>query len=132
MAKKFIELIEAAALIILTAACVVGVMKHLDSHKDEPTEDTPIVEEVEILSLTIVDISGMEDSITISFEKGMTWREWVYSDYNELGLKLDDSEYYNCIVTFDGNYIYEMSNKPINEHISDSVIDVNLEYGYGC
>ena len=97
----------------------------------EPETEEPVVEEVEILSLTIVDISGMEDSITISFEKGMTWREWVNSDYNDLGFELQDSELYNGEVYINGYCIYQR-NTTGDSYISDKVIDVNLEYAYGC
>lgn len=100
MAKKFIEFIEAAALIILTAACVIGVSKHLDSHKDEPKEETPIVEEVpEVLTLEI-KVNGGE-AFTIEFEEGMTWGEWLESDYN------------NALFYAEGNFIYSKVNEAL-------------------
>ena len=88
MAKKFMEFLEAAAIIVLTAVLVVGVINYVKT--TEHNDETPVVEGAEILSLTIVDISGMEDSYTISFEKGMTWREWINSEYNDLGFELQE------------------------------------------
>lgn len=94
MVKKFIEFLEAALLIILTAACVVGVTKHLDSHKGEPTEDTPIVEEVETLSIVVStknyeEYFGGKSEIVFEYEEGMTIAEWVESDYNTFGFEDD-------------------------------------------
>ena len=86
MLKKFIEFLEASALIILTAACVVGVIKHLDYRTEEPNEETPIIDELpgenevpevnrEVKTLSI-DCGG-----SISYEEGMTWGEWLESNH---------------------------------------------------
>ena len=149
MAKKFIELLEAAALIILTAACVVGVMKHLDSHKDEPTEDTPIVEELPeeelpgdelpgedgLLSLTINFYNSSRTPVTIKYEEGMTWEEWCNSEYNTFGAYMD-AVYVNF--DFDGEIanLYFIGNRIPGEYppdvvpsdiISDNVIFNNID-----
>ena len=115
MAKKFIEFIEAAALIILTAACVVGVMKHLDSHTDEPKEDTPIVEELpneeepgeetpEILTFTV-------SSNTYEYVDGMTWKEWGESEYCDSAFSYSPSShaytYGGSQLKYNGELVYE-------------------------
>ena len=30
-----------------------------------------------------------ENNIVLKFEKGMTWKDWVYSDYNTIGMNID-------------------------------------------
>ena len=112
MVKKIIEFIEAAALIILTAACVVGGMKYLDYRTEEPKEDTPIVEEVEILKFTITDYYDGE--LEFEFEEGMTWGQWLASEYNT------KYEYYEVI----GSTFY-LSMSPLISDIHSEYLTVN-------
>lgn len=103
MGKKFIEFLEAAALIILTGVIVVGVIKYIDS-REEPKEETPIIEELPgeeqpgeddgVLSLNIYywDDSNNQpssDYVSIQYEDGMTWEEWANSKYNSVGARCD-------------------------------------------
>lgn len=83
MAKKFIEFLEAAALIILTAVAVIGVMKYVDS-KEEAKDETPIVDveaEKEIIEVQ-VQTSGPgfvdgSNSIKLKYYDGITWEEFM-------------------------------------------------------
>lgn len=73
MAKKFIEFLEAAALIILTGVIVVGVIKYIDSK--EPKEETPLVEENQGLEEVTIKLQGSGYEFTFNYEDGMTWAE---------------------------------------------------------
>ena len=56
-----------------------------NSTKDdkEPNEETPIVE---TLKLAIIDEDDESIIYNIEYVEGMTWGEWVDSDYNTLGI----------------------------------------------
>ena len=58
-----------------------------NSTKDdkEPNEETPVVE---TLKLAIKDEDDESIIYTIEYVEGMTWGEWVDSDYNTLGVEL--------------------------------------------
>ena len=131
MAKKFIEWIEAVSLIILTAACVIGVTKHLDSHKEEPKEDTPIVEELpneeepgeetpEILTFTV-------GSDTYEYVDGMTWADWGNSEYYDSKLSYNPSShaytYGGGQLKYNDAFVYE------NDLIYPVVYLTRYEYG---
>ena len=83
MAKKFIEFLEAAALIILTGVIVVGVIKYVDS-KEEAKDETPIVDveaEKEIIEVQ-VQTSGpsfvdSSNDIKLKYYDGITWEEFM-------------------------------------------------------
>ena len=99
MARKFIEFLEAAALIILTGVLVVGVIKYIDSREEpkeeDPTvevnpdgdEETPTVDEeqpnepAESFSRKTIEINvaGPGTGVKLSFEynPGMTWQEAI-------------------------------------------------------
>ena len=77
MAKKFIEFIEAAAIIVLTAVLVVGVINYVKT--TEHNDETPVVEEDVTPTFTL--ITGAEE-ITLEFEEGTTWEDWFNSSYN--------------------------------------------------
>ena len=68
MAKKFIEFLEAAALIILTGVIVVGVMKYIDT-KEEPKEETPVV-----------DVEQVETEFTLNIDWDNTEESNIYRD----------------------------------------------------
>ena len=135
MAKKFIEFLEAAALIILTGVIVVGVMKYVDT-KEEPKEEDPIVEEnqglEEVTLLEIKYYSDIADNntfITLTFEEGMTWADWVESKYNTHGFSIDD--YYILDNNSEPVMYYSDSVMP-GEGISVDLTDViNYEFTYG-
>ena len=100
--NKLFEIIEAIALMLLTAVCVVGVINYAKSLEEEKlkepiVEKPPVVEEkpeelpVEILTMDIqLHTSGFDYVVlyTIEFEKGMTWEEWINSDYNNTDIYL--------------------------------------------
>ena len=109
MAKKFIEFIEAVALIILTAVLVVGVYKYIDTSDNEkeenpvvdvepggdelPGEDNGTEEEPVIITATVYyqgEIADFDGISTIQYEEGMTWAEWVESEYNKFGFYIHD------------------------------------------
>lgn len=118
MAKKFIEFIEAAAIIVLTAVLVVGVINYAKTN-DEQKEETPIVEGAEILTLTV---TTMDEPITITYEKGMTWREWVASDYNNFGVYEQHYDDGDSSIYFDDQVLFDV-------HASD-LIDGSKDYGF--
>lgn len=66
--------------------------------------------------LNLVDKS----SHIIRFDEGMTWREWINSDYNTLGVYSYDDEQ---IALLDKN-----GNLWVSEHIIDDKIGLNREY----
>lgn len=132
MAKKFIEFLEAAALIIITGVIVVGVYKYVDS-KEEPKEETPIVEEAPgdeepdgdetpeepvILSFTV---SHHDQEYTYNFEEGMTWEEFLASDYNTNGVFEIVSDPY---VFYDGY-------GPTNSFVKTDLIVAGSTYVFG-
>ena len=88
MARKFIEFLEAAALIILTGVIVVGVIKYIDT-KEEPKEETPIVEESVTKTFKLIT---EDESFEYTYEEGMTWAEWFESDYNTAFYYQDGSD----------------------------------------
>ena len=77
MAKKFIEFLEAAALIILTGVIVVGVIKYVDS-KGESKEDDPIVDVEPTKSISISGPATLK--LTFEYYEGMTWEEAIESN----------------------------------------------------
>ena len=121
MAKKFIEFIEAAAIIVLTAVLVVGVINYLGT--TEPKDETPVGDtlpgdEPVISTLTITGNEYFSlDDFTITYEDGMTWEEWVNSEYNEFGFVIM-SDY----VGYEGLIIYATDgSSECKDLISDSL-----------
>ena len=58
------------------------------------TEETPLwqVEKEEVITTKTLDIYNMNEEIefTITYEEGMTWREWCESEYNKIPLEVDE------------------------------------------
>ena len=82
MAKKFIEFLEAAALIILTGVIVVGVMKYVDT-KEEPKEEDQIVDTEPKEEIYEVKVNSTGPSFAVNetkilkYEEGITWEEFL-------------------------------------------------------
>lgn len=132
MARKFIEFLEAAALIILTGVIVIGVMKYIDT-KEEVKEEDPIVEVEpgtdeeqgadEIISLTIIDNSDVYENKTIQYVKGMTWGEFINSEYNTDGLEFSED-----YIIADGFTLYVLIEDEETMINPSDLIDNNLNY----
>ena len=93
------KILENAVLLVIAAALFLGVYSYIKA-SDDPIEDDEIVDvetdgagEVELLELTIdCSFTGTAD-ITIQYEEGMTWEEWINSEYNTFGFSLTDYQY---------------------------------------
>ena len=83
--KKFFETL---CCILLTLVLLIVVGNYFEN-KEEPKEDDPVVEtpvedetpSPEVLTLMIYNYSEDEVIISIDFEEGMTWRDWMNSEY---------------------------------------------------
>ena len=129
MAKKFIEFLEAAALIILTGVIVVGVMKYVDT-KEEPKEEDPIVE----TTTATISIGG-PGTVTLEFEytEGMTWGEVLESnEFEEISVSEDG---FILVTEKNINYgpCYLMAADAVTtEQIkTDSIVDLSSVYSFG-
>ena len=79
-------------------------------------------------------VDAIDETMTITYEPGMTWREWVESEYNlesddELFIQIyseDELDY--DLVTMpnnSGDYLYDK----VGNHVSaDSIIDPTNDY----
>lgn len=83
--KRFLE---SLCLILLSAFLIIKIGGYYEDKAEEPTPDdevveTPVEDEtpVEVLTLMIYNYSEDEVIISIDFEEGMTWRDWMNSDY---------------------------------------------------
>ena len=141
--NKFIEFLEAAALIILTGVIVVGVMKYIDT-KEEPKEETPIVEELpgdelpeedngtdeEPLQPTIrmeyIPVSGPESLGEVKYYDGITWEELIIlNDITNFSIDADNE------VTFT-NYVGSKLILNGTNVSKNDVVQCGVTYDYGC
>ena len=84
--KRFFEII---ILLVLAAALGTGIY-NLCKSNDKPKEETPAVE---TLKLDIYDSEKVNILYTIEYEEGMTWGEWLESDYNSEEFYVYESSY---------------------------------------
>ena len=137
MAKKYVEFIEAVAI-------VVGVYKYISSNdndkEEEPIEDIlpdddlePDVnlpgQEHEMLELYI---NTGEYSINnfIIYEKGMTWVEWFSSDYYDDKIKIGTAYYEEAYLTYNDIDLYCGD----SQHSELYLVSINdeISYNYYC
>ena len=89
--------------------------------------------EVEMATFTWTGRDWGEPPQTMDFEVGMTWEEWINSDYNILGVGEDHFEIFNNHVCFRTNAIDAFggsySGDPPGRN-ADSEIIANVIYGY--
>ena len=112
MARKFIEFLEAAALIILTGIIVVGVYKYVDS-KEEPKEEDPIVDtdqENKIIEVRL-NSSGpsfkVDPSSKMKCYDGITWEKFM--ELNSDSILTDNSFDEEGYLRFASGYWYSDS-----------------------
>ena len=128
MAKKFIEFLEAAALIILTGVIVLGVIKYIDS-KEELKEEDPIVDVEQggdetpnedegplLITATLFYQGEHTDYETMQYEDGMTWGEWLVSEYY-----IEDFYFYDDLVVQSG---YGPTPYKVNDLITGTEIEL--------
>lgn len=83
--KRIFKIAGIVILILLLLAITVKVEK-----TETPSEVIVEVSEVNIYSSYFSDFRKVE--YTIEYEEGMTWEEWLDSDYNELGFYFIEDE----------------------------------------
>ena len=90
--KKFAE---SLFYLCLVGLLVVGIGLGIEqlNKDDEDVPETPVTEEVEVLNLTIQDPDGVYNVVEIQYEDGMTWGEWLVSEYNNDLLNSSDIFY---------------------------------------
>ena len=82
---------------LVVVGVVANVINELPKEEDPIEELQPGDEGPEVLTATI---SGLSEDIVINFENGMTWKDFIISDYNTFGFSLNGDE---DIVSYDLN-----------------------------
>ena len=117
--------LKAVALICFGGALLVGIMVGADHVKDNEKEEKE--EKVETLTLTIEDGEDFVGSIEIEYEEGMTWGEWLDSEYNNHYLVFD-SVSTQSVVSFKDEMIHLMSGLNDDYVKLTDLIDSNIYY----
>ena len=92
------------------------------------TEETPLwqvekqsTQKTKALDIKYYDID--QTAFTIEYEEGMTWAEWIESEYNKNEVKKDSVVY--CQIE---DRFYSMTNAEGEYIFPENVIDANIEY----
>lgn len=117
------KLFESLFYLFLAALCVVGIglgIEHINDKEDEVTE-TPATEEVDLQSVELVN-NELNYSITINYVDGMTWTDWINSDYNTFDGKIELDQ---VVLTYNGGNPIVFVDAPV---LPTDVIDNSLNY----
>lgn len=119
--------LKALALICFGGALLVGIMVGVEHVKENDGKE----ESKETLSFEIKH-PATSDPFVIEFEEGMTWAEWVDSEYNTYGFYCTQAYDVGIGVAFDygengGETFISSDVAPI---LSTDVIDVEIDYTF--
>ena len=86
-------------LIVIGVALVLfmalGLISSISNNNDPiiiPSDTDSVVTEPESVNIIEFTITGFGNSYTLNAEEGMTWGEWVESEYNTIGFTNGNSE----------------------------------------
>lgn len=120
--NKKINVISIIVLVLLGFVGVGLIFNAVNSStKDdkEPNEETPIVE---TLKLAIIDEDDESIIYNIEYVEGMTWGQWVDSDYNTLGITTE-------LVTVSDQYrILKIKGQYNNDLLLDDLVGTDPVY----
>ena len=118
--------LKAVALICFGAFLLVGITVGVEHVKDNKKE-------VETVTFTFMTSSedgcAYPEEVTLEFEEGMTWNDWIDSDYNTIGLKDDLHSPCDC-GSCEMSFLIFIGEESIPVSLED-VIVVNGEYYVG-
>ena len=74
--------------LVLALVAAIGLVQHYDDLKELAKEDEVVEEapEIEVSTFTLYAEGG---TFTFEYEVGMTWNDWINSDYNTFAAQLD-------------------------------------------
>lgn len=123
--------LENLCLLLVTALIVLGGYNYIKS-QEKSKEETPIVDVVpgdeDTLKLDIYDNTGESVVHTIEYEEGMTWAEWLESDYNKVGFSTAGPT--SNPILIDTNSI-QINDADGNGVVVSSVIDATIKHRLG-
>ena len=99
-----ILIVIGVALVLFMAFGLISSISNNDDITTNPSITDSVVTEPESVNIIEFTISIFDNSYTLNAEEGMTWGEWVDSEYNTVGITNGNSDGENV-----GSIYYEVS-----------------------